>query len=136
MAGAAYLCWLGWQALRAAGRETRIAATAATGTDTTPLAVHLRRGFIANAINPKVALFFLAFLPQFIATGSPYAMAQSVILGMLFAVQTMLVFGLIGWFAGHIGGWLRRSEGADRLMNRATGLLFIGLGLRLAAETH
>lgn len=136
MAGAAYLCWLGWQALRTGARGARIDAATTAGADTTPLAVHLRRGFIANAINPKVALFFLAFLPQFVATGSPHATAQSVVLGTLFAVQTMLVFGLIGWFAGHIGGWLRRSEGADRWMNRATGLLFIGLGLRLATETH
>lgn len=134
LAGAAYLCWLGWQALRSPGAQFRAAAAAAA--DTTPFAVYLRRGFVANAINPKVALFFLAFLPQFVPAGSAHAAVQSAVLGLVFALQTVLVFGLLGWFAGAVGAWLQRRAGLGRRLDQATGVLFFGLGLRLALETH
>lgn len=133
LAGAAYLCWLGWQALKRPG--VRFESGAAV-VDVTPFAIYLRRGFIANAINPKVALFFLAFLPQFVATGSAHAAGQSAVLGLLFATQTVVVFGLLGWFAGLIGRWLQRSADLGRRLDQATGILFIGLGLRLAAEAR
>ena len=133
LAGAAYLCWLGWQALKSPGAKLQAGASV---TDATPFATYLRRGFIANAINPKVALFFLAFLPQFITTGSSHVAAQSAVLGVLFAVQTTLVFGLLGWFAGSVGGWLQRRANFGRRLDQATGVLFIGLGLRLAAESR
>lgn len=133
LAGAAYLCWLGWQALRSPGAQLRADAR---GADDTPFAAYLRRGFVANAINPKVALFFLAFLPQFVPAGSAHAAGQSALLGLAFALQTVLVFGLLGWFAGAIGGWLQRRAGFGRRLDQATGVLFIGLGLRLAAESR
>lgn len=134
LAGAAYLCWLGWQALKSPGAQFHGKARSAD--DPTPFAIYLRRGFIANAINPKVALFFLAFLPQFVTTGSAHVAAQSAVLGVLFAVQTTLVFGLLGWFAGSVGGWLQRRANFGRRLDQATGVLFIGLGLRLAAESR
>lgn len=133
LAGAAYLCWLGWQALKSPGVQL---AAAADEADATPFAIYLRRGFVANAINPKVALFFLAFLPQFVPAGSAQAAAQSAVLGLLFAAQTVLVFGLLGWFAGLIGAWLQRRASFGRRLDQAAGLLFIGLGLRLAAESR
>jgi len=133
LAGAAYLCWLGWQALRSPGAQFRAEAGIV---DATPFAVYLRRGFVANAINPKVALFFLAFLPQFVPAGSAHAAGQSAVLGLVFAVQTVLVFGLLGWFAGTVGGWLQRRANFGRRLDQATGVLFIGLGLRLAVETR
>lgn len=129
LAGAAYLFWLGWQALKSPGAQFR--SEAAQGGDTTAFATYLRRGFVANAINPKVALFFLAFLPQFVAAGSAHAALQSAALGLIFALQTTVVFGLIGHFAGVIGAWLQRRSGFGRRLDQATGLLFIGLGLRL-----
>lgn len=134
LAGAAYLCWLGWQALRSPGAQ--FGAEAGTAADGTPFAVYLRRGFVANAINPKVALFFLAFLPQFVPAGSAHAAALSAVLGAVFALQTVLVFGLIGWFAGALGAWLRRRAGFGRRLDQAAGLLFLGLGLRLAVESR
>lgn len=134
LAGAAYLCWLGWQALKSPGAKFQPAATQVA--DTTAFAVYLRRGFIANAINPKVALFFLAFLPQFVTATSPHALGQSAVLGLVFALQTTLVFGLLGYFAGMIGGWLQRRASFGRRLDQATGVLFIGLGLRLAAESR
>lgn len=130
LAGAAYLCWLGWQALRSPGAKFESGASVA---DATPFAVYLRRGFVANAINPKVALFFLAFLPQFVTADSAHVAAQSALLGLVFAVQTVVVFGLLGWFAGLIGGWLVNYS---RRLDQATGVLFIGLGVRLAMESR
>jgi threonine/homoserine/homoserine lactone efflux protein len=130
LAGAAYLCWLGWQALKSPGAQF---ASGVRLADATPFAAYLRRGFVANAINPKVALFFLAFLPQFVATDSAHAAAQSALLGLAFAAQTVVVFGLLGWFAGTVGGWLVAHS---RRLDQATGLLFIGLGIRLAMESR
>ncbi|NWG30861.1 MAG: LysE family translocator [Rhodocyclaceae bacterium] len=130
LAGAAYLVWLGWQALKSPGAKFSASAHVA---DATPLPVYLRRGFVANAINPKVALFFLAFLPQFVPAGSEHAAADSALLGLLFAAQTVVVFGLLGWFAGAIGTGLVRY---GRRLDQATGVLFVGLGLRLAMESR
>ncbi len=134
LAGAAYLCWLGWQALKSPGAKFQVDEKAVA--DPTPFAVYLRRGFVANAINPKVALFFLAFLPQFVPAGSAHAALQSAVLGLTFAVQTTLIFGVLGWFAGLIGGWLQRRANFGRRLDQATGVLFIGLGLRLAVESR
>lgn len=130
LAGAGYLCWLGWQALKSPG--ARLAA-GERRSDETPFGVYLRRGFVANAINPKVALFFLAFLPQFVSADGTHATAQSVALGVVFALQTIVVFGLLGWFASVIGRWLVVY---GRRLDQATGVLFIGLGVRLAMESR
>jgi threonine/homoserine/homoserine lactone efflux protein len=91
---------------------------------------YVARGFLANAINPKVALFFLAFLPQFVQPA--HAAAQTAVLGSLFAAQTVLIFGALGYYAGSIGGWLRGRAAVGLWLDRATGILFIGLGIRLA----
>jgi threonine/homoserine/homoserine lactone efflux protein len=133
LAGAAYLCWLGWQALKSPGAKFESGGHVA---DATPFATYLRRGFVANAINPKVALFFLAFLPQFVATDSAHVAGQSAVLGLVFAAQTVVMFGLLGWFAGTVGGWLQRRANFGRRLDQATGVLFIGLGLRLAVESR
>ena len=93
---------------------------------------YVMRGFVANAINPKVALFFLAFLPQFVDPARGAAAAQTALLGTLFALQTVLIFGVLGWYAGTVGGWLRGRPAVGRWLDRATGVLFIGLGIRLA----
>ncbi|MGB0127751.1 MAG: LysE family translocator [Rhodocyclaceae bacterium] len=132
-AGAAYLCWLGWQALKSrgaslSGLDGNKAATA--GLD--GFGTYFRRGLVANAINPKVALFFLAFLPQFVAPAGPSAGLQIGALGVAFGLMAVLVFGAIALAAGRLGDWLRRRPGVTRWLDRATGALFIGLGVRLA----
>jgi threonine/homoserine/homoserine lactone efflux protein len=130
LAGAAYLCWLGWKALQSPG--------ATLGAEEEVLQIdqamrpYLMRGFVANAINPKVALFFLAFLPQFVDPAHGNVAVQTALLGTLFAAQTVLIFGALGWYAGSLGGWLRGRPAVGRWLDRATGLLFIGLGIRLA----
>ena len=130
LAGAAYLCWLGWKALRSPGAT--LSADAEVMHIDSAMRPYLMRGFVANAINPKVALFFLAFLPQFVDPSRGHAAAQTALLGTLFAAQTVLIFGAIGWYAGTVGGWLRGRPAVGRWLDRATGVLFIGLGIRLA----
>lgn len=130
LAGAAYLVWLGIGALRSPGATLAADAGAAPADD--PMRPYLMRGFVANAINPKVALFFLAFLPQFVDPSRGHAAAQTALLGALFAAQTVLIFGAIGYYAGTVGGWLRGRPAVGRWLDRATGVLFIGLGIRLA----
>lgn len=132
-AGAAYLCWLGWQALKSYG--ARLAARPAEG-QAVPAAArfgsYFRRGLIASAINPKVGLFFLALLPQFVEAASVPPAAQIAVLGIVFALVAASVFGVIAVTAGQLGAWLQRRSTVTRWLDHATGLLFIGLGLRLA----
>lgn len=130
LAGAAWLAWLGVQALRcaAAPRLDGVAAAPA------PWLRDVRRGFVANAINPKVALFFLAFLPQFVTPGEGQATLQMVVLGSVFAAQTVLVFGGFALAAGTLGRAIARRPAAGAWLDRIAGLLFIGLAVRLAAD--
>ncbi len=132
LAGAAYLFWLGVQALRHAA-AARIRNEA--GAPAEPWLRYLRRGFIANAINPKVALFFLAFLPQFANPEHGSIGAQMVLLGAIFAAQTVVVFGAIALTAGSVGRALKRHPAAGTWLDRAAGFIFIGLALRLAFDT-
>ncbi|MBK7135709.1 MAG: LysE family translocator [Rhodocyclales bacterium] len=129
-AGAAYLVWLGVQALKSPG--AKFTAEAEGTPPQEAMRPYVMRGFVANAINPKVALFFLAFLPQFVDPARGAAAAQTALLGTLFALQTVLIFGVLGWYAGTVGGWLRGRPAVGRWLDRATGVLFIGLGIRLA----
>ena len=95
---------------------------------------YLRRGLIANAINPKVALFFLAFLPQFVRPAAGSATLQMVALGAVFAAQTVLVFGAIALAAGSVGRLIARRPAAGAWLDRGAGLIFLGLALRLALD--
>jgi len=123
-AGAAYLVYLGINALRSHGAKVDQA-------NATTSSRFLVRGFIANAINPKVALFFLAFLPQFVNPNGRVGL-QMALYGLSFAVITILVFVPLGYFSGQVGAWLRRRPGVALWLDRLTGVLFIGLAVRLA----
>lgn len=126
--GGGYLVWLGAQALRHAGSSQRPGTEALASAGLGSL---FAKGMLANAINPKVVLFFLAFLPQFVqpAAGSPAL--QLGVLGLLFTLQAALLFGLLGWFAGSVGQGLQRRPSAGAWLDRLAGAVFIGLGLRL-----
>ena len=89
------------------------------------------RNVLANAINPKVVLFFLSFLPQFVQPAQGHVPLQIGLLGLLFTLQAAVLFGLLGYFAGTVGGWLQRRPGAGLWLDRVAGVLFVGLGLRL-----
>jgi threonine/homoserine/homoserine lactone efflux protein len=88
-----------------------------------------------NVTNPKVSIFFLAFLPQFADPARGPLAWQLISLGGVFIVSTILVFGSIALLAGTIGGWLARSDRAQIVMNRVASLVFVGLALKLAT-TH
>ena len=125
--GALYLLYLAFQAFRASA--TKIDGKEKQKLPWRKLYV---RGIIMNITNPKVAIFFLASLPQFADPSLGSISIQMLMFGALFIVATLLVFGAIAWFAGFLGDWLKGSETAQVIMNRIAGTVFTGLALRLA----
>lgn len=128
IAGGAYLVWLGIQALRNA--RPLGAPRAGASPDETALRL-FAKGLVANAINPKVILFFLAFLPQFVDGARGGVALQIAQLGVLFTAETVVIFGAIGWFAGGLGDWLAQRPAIGAWLDRVTGGVFIALGIRL-----
>ncbi|WP_311222774.1 MULTISPECIES: LysE family translocator [unclassified Acidovorax] len=129
-AGGAYLVWLGVQALRSTG-GTGNARVDASGAPVQSLRALFFKGMLANAINPKVVLFFLSFLPQFVVPAQGDVGLQLGLLGLLFTAQAAMLFGLLGYFAGTIGAWLNRRPRAGLWLDRVAGAVFVGLGLRM-----
>jgi len=127
LCGAGYLLWLAWQAWRAS--STSIRTTAEDRLNGWQL---YRRGILMNITNPKVSVFFLAFLPQFADPSRGPLTQQLLLLGAIFIVATILVFGGIALLAGLLGAWLTRSPGLQRIMNRLTATVFVGLAFKLA----
>jgi threonine/homoserine/homoserine lactone efflux protein len=127
LAGAVYLLWLAWQAFRAPVDE-------APGSEAPRLGgwALYRRGVVMNLTNPKVSIFFLAFLPQFADPAHGSVAMQIVVLGGVFILATLLVFGSVAWFAGLLGGLLRRSRATRRALNVGAGAVFVALAARLA----
>ena len=126
--GAAYLLYLAWQALKA-GRSS----LSAEATSEPSLAQLYRRGIVMNITNPKVAIFFLAFLPQFADPAIGPLVPQLLLLGCLFIVATICVFGSVAWGAGFLGEWLKSSLRAQLVLNRVAAVVFVGLAIRLVA---
>ncbi|GKT23322.1 LysE family translocator [Acidovorax sp. SUPP3334] len=127
--GGAYLIWLGIQALRSPG-ASRVDAS---GAPAQSLGNLFFKGMLANAINPKVVLFFLSFLPQFVVPAQGNVALQLGLLGLVFTLQAALLFGLLGYFAGAIGAWLNRRPRAGLWLDRVAGTVFLGLGLKMIA---
>ena len=125
--GGAYLVWLGIGALRSRGG----ARVAQTGLPDESLGRLFAKGLFANAINPKVVLFFLSFLPQFVVADRGDASWQTAQLGLLFTAQAVVLFSLLGYFSGAVGAWINRHPGAGMWMDRVAGAVFVGLGLKL-----
>lgn len=133
--GAAYLAYLAWQALRApaAGAQPTASAPAGMALQSGPgLARMAGRGMVMNLTNPKVLVFFLAFLPQFANPAHGSVAVQLMLLGVVFMLATLLVFGAIACFSGVFGALLQRSARAQTLLNRVAGWVFLGLAVRLA----
>lgn len=129
-AGGLYLVWLGIGALRAAWRGA-VSGPGAVEASSDSAAQLFRKGLFVNAINPKVVLFFLALLPQFVDAsrgGEGWQIAQ---LGALFTLVALIVFSGIGWFSGHVGERLKRNPSLGRWLDGIAGTVFVGLGLRL-----
>ena len=125
--GGAYLVWLGIGALRSRGG----ARVAHTSLPDESLGRLFAKGLLANAINPKVVLFFLSFLPQFVAAERGDVSWQTAQLGLLFTAQAAVLFSLLGYFSGAVGAWINRHPGAGTWMDRVAGAVFVGLGLKL-----
>ncbi|MCG2584009.1 LysE family translocator [Massilia sp. TS11] len=127
IAGGAYLVWLGIGALRSSG-QVRVDGSGLAQESYGRL---FAKGLVANAINPKVVLFFLSFLPQFVVAGQGAASVQTAILGIVFTLQACVIFGLLGLFSGHAGRWISASPRAALWLDRVAGAVFVGLGVRL-----
>lgn len=125
-AGTAYLLWLAWGAFL----ERPAAGGKAVAGDAPAL---YRRGVIMNLLNPKVALFFLALLPQFVDPAGGPVRAQMAVLGLVFMAQVVVVFGTIGYLSGSLGARLIPGEKTSRRISVAKGLVFLGLAGALLA---
>lgn len=125
--GGLYLLWLGIQALRSKGRVN----VAKAGAPIESLPRLFAKGLFANSVNPKVILFFLSFLPQFVIAERGQVAWQTAQFGLLFTVQAALLFGLLGFFSGAVGQWINRNESTGRWLDRIAGTIFVALGVRL-----
>ena len=125
--GAAYLLYLAWQAFRAGAATVKKEDVQAFSRGNL-----YRRGIVMNITNPKVSLFFLAFLPQFADPRRGSMMLQFFQLGGIFIMATIFVFGLISFIAGGVGEKFSNSPLAQKIVNRIASAVFVGLALKLA----
>ena len=130
IAGAVYLLYLAWLAFSAS-------ASSLEGPDSTQRTSWelYRRGIFMNITNPKVSIFFLAFLPQFASPEYGALAPQIFTLGALFIVVALVVFGVIAVLAGALGSWLNRLPKTQVYLNRIAGTVFTGLALKLVTSS-
>jgi threonine/homoserine/homoserine lactone efflux protein len=132
LCGAAYLLYLGVQALRSARRGSPV--------DAAPAAAQLSgryaylRGFLTNLVNPKMVTFAVAFLPQFVDRGLGHVPLQFAVLGAIFVAFEVLVDGTVGLTAGRLGAWLSRRRRARQALDVGSGTIMVALAGRLALE--
>jgi threonine/homoserine/homoserine lactone efflux protein len=124
--GAGYLIYLAWGAFRAGALELGDERVEADG-----LGAMYRRGIVMNVTNPKVSIFFLAFLPQFADPERGSVAVQIFVFAAAFLLATLLVFGGIAIAAGKLGAWLRQRPGVQRGMHRFAGVVLFGLAVGL-----
>ena len=130
LAGAAYLLYLAYKAFTAPVQGLSGDAPRLRGIEL------YRRGLIMNITNPKVAIFFLAFFPQFTDPAQGSLIAQIIQLGLIFVAVTFVVFGGIAMAAGGLSTWLTRSPGAQLAINRIAGVVFVGLAAKIALSSR
>jgi RhtB (resistance to homoserine/threonine) family protein len=124
--GAAYLVWIGIQSIREAGRPVVTPSASATRARVGPFL----QGFLTNLLNPKVAVFYLTFLPQFISPGEPI-LRRSLFLASIHIAMGFVWLTAYAWFIDRLGAMLTRPR-VKAWLERVTGGLLIGLGARLA----
>jgi len=127
--GAAYLIYLG---LRALFEKSGALALPATRGIRASLA--FRQAILAEVLNPKTALFFLAFLPQFVRSEGGSTVIQFAVLGLIFVVMSAFYTSVIAMVAGSFGRLLARHRGIGRWQGKIVGTIFLGLGIRLAIQ--
>ena len=128
--GAAYLIYLGIGMLL--GQRSGHQSKMTIGQSPVDLSVIFRQGFMTNLLNPKVALFFLAFLPQFIDADAPSKIFAFVLLGLIFDFNGTLWNILIAWIAARTTSLMRNADPIQKWIDRGVGALLIGLGIRIA----
>lgn len=126
-AGAAYLLFLAYQSFAERGSSLNLETEDSLGYKSI-----YKKGIIMNLLNPKVSLFFLAFFPQFINYEVGYVSMQMLVYGIIFLVQTFVIFSLISIFAGRVGLFLRKNQTVSHKMNMIQGALFTLIGLQIA----
>ncbi|MCX2724408.1 LysE family translocator [Roseibium salinum] len=127
-AGVAYLLYLAWQTLRASGPMDLKADRSARKS----FAAIARTAFLINILNPKLTVFFLAFLPQFVSPAAASPTLDMLMLGGVFMAMTLAVFVVYGLFASLVGEKVLRSDRVMVWMRRTVAAAFAGFGLRLA----
>ena len=132
LCGAAYLLYLGLQALRSARRGGQLAEAPEQGRVAGSYAY--LRGVITNLANPKQVTFVVALLPQFVDRALGHVPLQFAILGLIFIGFEALVDGTVGLTAGRIGAWLSRRRRARQALDASAGTIMVALAVRLAAE--
>ncbi|MTI15727.1 LysE family translocator [Rhodobacteraceae bacterium RKSG542] len=125
--GAAYLVYLAWGAFNA--KPASLGSKEAAQLSLPSL---YRRGVIMNITNPKVSIFFLSFLPQFVSVNNGPLLPQFLSLGALFIVSALIIFGTIALLAGTLGEALSRSPRIQTIINRLSAVVFVGLAIKLA----
>jgi threonine/homoserine/homoserine lactone efflux protein len=130
-AGAAYLVWLGVRALVSKSSPLHVQRV-----EPERLGRVFRQGVVTNMLNPKVALFFLAFLPQFTDPARGPVPLQIALLGLIFIANGTVVCIAYALAASWLGDWLKSRYDVATWLNRAMGALFVGLGVRLALESR
>lgn len=128
LAGATYLTYLGLRMLL----DRTVASTAPAQLTRQSLWAIYRQGVITNVLNPKVGLFFLSFLPQFVDPGTDMKVVPFLFLGGMFIFNSTFYCCSLAWFAAAMSRRLRESSSSGALIKKATGALFVGLGLKLA----
>lgn len=128
LAGAAYLVYLGLQLLRTAGE---LAVPVGASRSIWRLFFD---GALSNVSNPKIAVFYFAFLPQFVQADAAHPTLSVFVLGLVFAALTFLVKGPVGLAAGVLSGWLRSRPAVLAWLYRTSGAVLVGLGVKLALE--
>jgi len=124
--GASYLLYLAWLAFRAGA--SNLQQDGNSGTGARGLYV---RGIMMSVTNPKLAIFFMAFLPQFADPTRGSLTLQIIVFGAVFILVTLIVFISIAWGAGFLGDWLKGSMRAQLILNRIAGTVFASLAIRL-----
>ena len=129
LVGASYLVYLGIRLLR-----FRPASLELAGLRAAPLRRLFAQGALSNLSNPKIAIFYFAFLPQFISAETAHPTLVLLMLGAVFSLLTFLVKGPVGYFAGALSAWLRARPRVLVGMHRTSGVVLVALGVRLALE--
>ena len=137
-AGAGYLLWLAWLSFRAGASTAKIAQGdgGPAGAAFPGYMALYRRGIVMNVTNPKVSLFFLAFLPQFCDPARGSVAVQVLILGALFMLATIVVFWTVAALGGRLAVWFNQSQRGQIIMQRVAGSIFVAMAAALLLSSR